>query len=490
MKGQKLIGTVGLVVLAIALASCGYVANRSTIERHTPIPELGDNAKSNKKKKWVKGDAVAIHLDAQQRLVLATAKGYCAEPSPDALSAYVATLGVGATTPSKTQAAVSLARVLQGSTASIGLRTQSITLMRDALYRMCEAANNGHLDKIHVTRFLRRSQDLTAVILAVEQLTGATAANQVILTPESSADASANLTANQQLLDQQRKRVDTFEKAVQEIQSKLEDAKATHERRKEDFNAEQRAYAEARDKPAALEPPPEGSPQEGSSRGAAVTGKPTIEADQLAHLEAELKKAKTALEKAEEGVESAEAELKLAKQRWEDAKEVLEVVQKSRDAALTNVTTETRSSGRFSSVEQRNKLDDKSTKAVSKAVKEMVNTVVLKDYTKELCLSYLISDQNRREKRIQLLLTLQGLDKDIDALGAPPFNQNSEQKNKLQTLQTRKRELRKQVDKSFTMDQPLADNNALALSICKVLLNAEVAPDATTGGTSLNPRKP
>ena len=43
--------------------------------------------------------------------------------------------------------------------------------MRDAFYRICEASNNGNLNDLEVATLLRRSQDLTAVVLAVEQLT-------------------------------------------------------------------------------------------------------------------------------------------------------------------------------------------------------------------------------------------------------------------------------------------------------------------------------
>ena len=248
-KYSRLVAAIGIIAPVIALGACENVANRSTIDRTTLFPQSAGDAESEKKATKEDGDAVAIHLDAQQRLVLATAQGYCAEPSPDALSAYVATLGVGATTPSKAEAAVSFANALQGSAASIGLRTQSITLMRDALYRMCEAANNGNLNEIHVARFLRRSQDLTAVILAVEQLTGAVAASQVILTPESSADASANLTAHQQLLAQQRQTVQTRGKAVEAAQKELTDAEAARDIAEIEYRTKQEAVKASHENP-------------------------------------------------------------------------------------------------------------------------------------------------------------------------------------------------------------------------------------------------
>ena len=130
MRSKQTIAIAGSMLVALTLVGC---ATLQTVGRTTDIK-----------------DGIAIHLDAQQRLVLARADKYCAEPSPDALSAYVGSLGLGVSSPG--QGAASLVKSLQSATGSIGLRTQSITLMRDALYRMCEASNNGHLNELEVAR--------------------------------------------------------------------------------------------------------------------------------------------------------------------------------------------------------------------------------------------------------------------------------------------------------------------------------------------------
>lgn len=179
------------ITLLMTLTAC---ADLQTVERRTTLPFSDETAPH---------DGVAIHLDAQQRLVMFHLNKYCAEPSPDALAAYAASLGLGASTAGKN--AESMSQGMQGAAGSIGLRTQSITLMRDALYRVCEAASNGNLNSIEVAKLLHQSQDLTAVILAVEQLTGAVAANQIYLTGTTSASATANLVSNQQALDAVRK---------------------------------------------------------------------------------------------------------------------------------------------------------------------------------------------------------------------------------------------------------------------------------------------
>ena len=73
----------------------------------------------------------AIHLDAKQRVVMSKDQGkiLCAEPSPDALSAFASCLSGSASATG--QGAASLAFALSEGAGSIGLRTQTITLLRD-----------------------------------------------------------------------------------------------------------------------------------------------------------------------------------------------------------------------------------------------------------------------------------------------------------------------------------------------------------------------
>jgi len=145
----------------------------------------------------------AIHLHAKQRLVFAKAFGIvCAEPSPDALSAVAASLGGGIAAP--TQGALSVAQALNETSASIGLRTQSITLMRDIMYRTSEGYYSRGLTGPQYIQLLARSQDVTIGVLAIEQLTGAIAARQAALGGSAGASSSANLLTIQNLLDAAR----------------------------------------------------------------------------------------------------------------------------------------------------------------------------------------------------------------------------------------------------------------------------------------------
>jgi hypothetical protein len=169
---------------AAALVGC---ANMSTIDRRTDLPDGG----------------IAIHLDAPQRVVFANkVGGVCAEPSPDALQAYAASLGASFSGPG--QPSAELATAFSENSASIGLRTQSITLMRDALYRICEAEHNKAIGHGDTVLLLERSQDLTLGVLAIEQLTGAVVARQALLTTGANADVSTNVNNTQAALDAAR----------------------------------------------------------------------------------------------------------------------------------------------------------------------------------------------------------------------------------------------------------------------------------------------
>lgn len=167
------------LLVAALLSGC---ANLSTINRTTDLT----------------GGAKAIHLDAAQRLVYTNKDGgVCAEPTPDALQSYAAAMGTGAGVNEK--GSIALSNAFSANSASIGLHTQSITLMRDTLYRICEYSNNKNSNPLDIVQLLQRSQDLTLGTLAIEQLTGAVVARQAALSAgaESTSGASINNTEAQ-----------------------------------------------------------------------------------------------------------------------------------------------------------------------------------------------------------------------------------------------------------------------------------------------------
>ena len=369
MRFRNLIAVLGV---GLTLTAC---ANLQTIERTTPIPDMNiiDPKENLEEYKKQLGKGTAIHLDAQQRLVLATARGYCAEPSPDALAAYAASLKLGANVPGTGSGSAD--QTLLSNVASIGLRTQSITLMRDSLYRMCEASNNGHLTNDEVVRFLHRSQNLTAVVLAIEQLTGTVAANQVILNPSTKSDAVANLVSNHKLLDQMEEDRNEKEKVVKDAQSKLDTAKSAKDKAE---TAKATSGAEA---------------DKTCTRTTSNTA-PCVKA------RTEMQQTSDAFSEAKEQVKTAEEYLKAAQKRLKKAEEVRDTIKTLRDAALTSATAETAGTRQFSPVIQRNQLSGEASKAIAEAVKEMVKAVIGKSYATDACFRNLASLEAEMEEKL------------------------------------------------------------------------------------------
>jgi hypothetical protein len=103
-------------------------------------------------------DRGSVSMDARQRAIISVERGtppdsrriVCAEPSPDALATIAASAGLsggisGITSglPGKAELASSFASGEQA--AMIGARNSTIQLLRDGLYRACEAYMNGAL---------------------------------------------------------------------------------------------------------------------------------------------------------------------------------------------------------------------------------------------------------------------------------------------------------------------------------------------------------
>ena len=179
--------------IAMLLTGC---ANLSTISRNTDLPGVPAGVNSP-----AFAGGRAIHLDAQQRLFYQANGHFCAEPMPDALQSLASSSGVGASVGEK---AAALSTAFGTSAASVGLHTQSTTLMRDQYYRICELAANTNMSAPQVAQLMERSQRFTLGILAVEQLTGAVAAQQAALSSDANSSAAANLGATMDTLNKAR----------------------------------------------------------------------------------------------------------------------------------------------------------------------------------------------------------------------------------------------------------------------------------------------
>lgn len=189
---------------AIAMLALSACANLHTINRSTDLPNNGK----------------AVHLDAPQRVLYVMADGKaCAEPTPDALQSYVSAFGG---TLSAGPDSASISNALTANAASVGLHSQSITLMREHMFNICQAALNSWINDADVMLLMERSQDLTLGVLAIEQLTGTVVARPVVLnSPNHNAaavkeriGAASDSLTTQARLDLAMKKEDTLQASL------------------------------------------------------------------------------------------------------------------------------------------------------------------------------------------------------------------------------------------------------------------------------------
>lgn len=177
------------VMLAIAVSGCGTL---NSVYRPFNINDTKFN------------NAKGALIDIKQRAILVKKKTTgtgadvkteviaCAEPSPDAMSAYATEFAAKADTPGK--AAAELSSATQESAAFTGLRTQSIQLLRDSMYRMCEAYMNGAITKEQYDILARRYQKHTVALLAIEQLTGTIKSPAITISTSGSAETARSIS--------------------------------------------------------------------------------------------------------------------------------------------------------------------------------------------------------------------------------------------------------------------------------------------------------
>ena len=131
------------------------------------------------------GNHSVLAVDAKQRLVISgvrsanNANVICAEPSPDALVANASY--AAATLNAKDDVQAQTAVGISESVGSIGLRTQTIQLLRDGYYRVCEAYMNGAIDIAEYRGILHQIDMFMIALVAIEAVGGVVAAPAIAL---------------------------------------------------------------------------------------------------------------------------------------------------------------------------------------------------------------------------------------------------------------------------------------------------------------------
>lgn len=189
-------------ICLITLFGCGTPAHRNSIFRtvSADTPE-------------------SVFIDAKQRAILfqkvTEADGTeiiraCAEPSPDVFSVLSSSLSASGTFKKQSgkEIAAQLASSISETGSNIGLRTQSIQILRDMMYRLCERYFSGAIGKEEFKIQAARDHRLVIAILAIEQLSGAVVPRPIALTSAAQADTGTKLLEIQENLDKEKQRLD------------------------------------------------------------------------------------------------------------------------------------------------------------------------------------------------------------------------------------------------------------------------------------------
>ncbi|MFL7963437.1 hypothetical protein ACEI36_14500 [Pseudomonas kielensis] len=147
----------------------------------------------------------------------------CAEPSPDAMASLAYELAAKGGYPEK--ASGELAFAMQDGAAFTGIRTQSIQLLRDFGYRLCESYMSGAINAAQYDLLMRRFQKNTVALLAIEQLTGTVKAPPIALTTSGRAEATKSLSEQRAEREKVSDRISALETEKTAVDKKISDAK-------------------------------------------------------------------------------------------------------------------------------------------------------------------------------------------------------------------------------------------------------------------------
>lgn len=182
------------LLVPVVLAGCGGTASR---ESHSPwrFPWQDDVLMTTA---TVRGVYTTTVKDTDEFNRIEPKRVRCTEPSPDVATAVSKSFGVGLTAAGKepkssieAQLAASVASSNAQAVAQLGERLATIQLLRDGLYRACEAYANGAITPTTYTLIVSRIDDLMVTLLSTEIAGGAFGRDLAALGGSTTAAASA-----------------------------------------------------------------------------------------------------------------------------------------------------------------------------------------------------------------------------------------------------------------------------------------------------------
>ena len=169
---MKTLGNV-IVVAITSITLSGCIANMNSVRHKFKIRD-GKSQLIDVKQRgiFISSKEERIEETIADKKITRTIKSpiVCAEPSPDAMSAYAAEMAAKGGSEGKAYGELSAA--MQESASFIGMRTASIQALRDYGYRICEAYMSGAINEIQYESLLRRYQKNLVVLFTIEQLSG------------------------------------------------------------------------------------------------------------------------------------------------------------------------------------------------------------------------------------------------------------------------------------------------------------------------------
>ena len=205
---------------------------------------------------------ISILTGAKQRVVTnlpANVKGgqneptriVCAEPSPDVAQALSEALTAAASVQVKGQdgGSVSFGKSTAESVAQLGERLGTIQLLRDGLYRACEAYANGAISDITYAVLLSRYDDTMVSMLTAELAAGAFGRSLAALGGQAGTEASTKGSMDA-LVEKAKQNVAQKEQELAVAESKQKDAEADRDKAKKsdptsDNSEKEKAAADA-----------------------------------------------------------------------------------------------------------------------------------------------------------------------------------------------------------------------------------------------------
>ncbi len=216
-------------LLAVTIVSIAGCANLNSIYRTFDISH-GESSMSDIRQRAIlvaPNENITKTYDSTGKLVSQEHKKngmfVCAEPSPDAMASLAYEVAAKGGYPDK--ASGELAFAMQDGAAFTGIRTQSIQLLRDFGYRLCESYMSGAISAPQYDLLMRRFQKNTVALLAIEQLTGTIKSPPIALTTSGRAEATKSLSEQRAEREKVSDRISALEAEKTVVDKKISDAK-------------------------------------------------------------------------------------------------------------------------------------------------------------------------------------------------------------------------------------------------------------------------